>query len=217
MKNIVNIIKYRNQKFVTISFTLLMVLGLTIVSFIYTVQRDSYLNDLSLRVENDLYAYAQDFQTQISDASSDIYLIEQIVLTRESFIITDDSVSFINEHEKNRIQVAFLDWLSVEKVYDQIRIIDLFGQEMVRANYNNGNPEIVSEENLQDKSGRYYFDNSIILNDNQLYISKLDLNVENGEIELVNGETKPMLRFSKPLYNDDNEKIGILVVNYLEV
>jgi diguanylate cyclase (GGDEF)-like protein len=105
--------------------------------------------------------------------------------------------------------------MSVKTVYDQIRIIDINGNELVRVNYNNGSPAIVSDGDLQDKSGRYYFENSIILLENDLYVSKLDLNIEGGEIEVIDGETKPMLRLATPLYNDDNEKIGVLVVNYL--
>ena len=35
--------------------------------------------------------------------------------------------------------------------------------KQIRVNYNDGDPEIVEEENLQDKEGRYYFTDSIVL------------------------------------------------------
>lgn len=46
-------------------------------------------------------------------------------------------------------------------------------------------------------------------------MSVLDLNVENGEIEMVNGEPKPMLRVATPLFNESGDKLGIVIVNYL--
>jgi len=215
MKKLKELFQFRSKKLSTIIFTSFMVIGLTVISFVFTIQRDNYLNEIYLQSENDIYSYSQNFEGKITEISSDIFLVKQMIMTRDSFILDSGEVQFVSDHELTRIEVSLMDWMSVKTIYDQIRIIDLNGNEMVRVNYNNGSPAIVPEESLQDKSGRYYFENSIILDENNLYISKLDLNVEGGEIEIVGGEPKPVLRFATPLYNSDNEKIGVLVINYL--
>ena len=97
-------------------------------------------------------------------------------------------------------------------VYDQIRYLDETGQERARANYNKGEPYVVAEESLQNKKGRYYFDDAMALDDRTIFVSPFDLNIERGEIEQP---IKPMIRFAKVVYNDSDEKKGIVLINYL--
>ncbi len=70
-----------------------------------------------------------------------------------------------------------------KRVYDQIRYIDKTGMEVIRVNHINGKAVIVPQGELQSKLGRYYFSNSMALNPGQIYISKFDLNIEQGETE----------------------------------
>ena len=98
------------------------------------------------------------------------------------------------------------------KIYDQIRILDSEGMEKLRINYNSGSPEIVPQNKLQNKKGRYYFDDTFALNRGEVFISPLDLNIEHGEIEMP---FKPMIRFGMPLFDKNGHKKGILLLNYL--
>jgi len=68
-------------------------------------------------------------------------------------------------------------------VYDQARIIDINGDEIVRVNLNESSSEIVASDELQDKADRFYFKEAITLNKGECYVSPLDLNIENGAIE----------------------------------
>ena len=129
--------------------------------------------------------------------------------------LEDEKTVFSSVESKEIIETEFLVWLSMKNAYDQIRVLDNTGQEILRANYNNGNPSIVSESDLQNKSSRYYFTDSIGLNNRDLYMSVLDLNKENGQIELINNEVKPMLRVATPFFNESGDKLGIVIVNYL--
>ena len=65
-----------------------------------------------------------------------------------------------------------------EMIYDQIRYIDENGDERIRVNYNPEGPVIVEEQQMQNKKDRYYFTDSFRLDEGQIYISKLDLNIE---------------------------------------
>jgi diguanylate cyclase (GGDEF)-like protein/PAS domain S-box-containing protein len=96
--------------------------------------------------------------------------------------------------------------------YDKVRYLDSSGQELIRINYNNGNPAIVPHEKLQNKSKRYFFRDTLILSQGEVYVSPLDLNVEENRLEIP---YKPTIRFGTPVFDSAGRKKGILLLNYL--
>lgn len=96
--------------------------------------------------------------------------------------------------------------------YDQLRILDRDGMEKVRINFLAGNSVIVPESEMQDKSERYYYLDAKDLLPGEVYISPLDLNVEQGEIEIP---YKPMIRYVRVVYDEENAVMGYIVINYL--
>jgi diguanylate cyclase (GGDEF)-like protein/PAS domain S-box-containing protein len=106
----------------------------------------------------------------------------------------------------------FLVFAANKDKYDQVRYIDSQGIEVVRVNYNGGKPVIVPEDQLQSKADRYYFRDTMSLARDEIFVSPLDLNIENGQIERPH---KPMIRFGIPLYDSANTKRGVLILNYL--
>ena len=99
-----------------------------------------------------------------------------------------------------------------KNVYDQIRVIDLNGQETIRINNRSGQAIIVDEAQLQNKADRYYFRETLKLEQNEIYISPFDLNIEHEEIEIP---IKPVIRFGTPLFDSSGNKVGVLILNYL--
>lgn len=97
-----------------------------------------------------------------------------------------------------------------KKVYDQILFIAPTGEELFRINNNMGNPAFVPQEALQNKKNLYYVSEALKLWNGSIYISPLDLNVENGTIELP---LKPTLRLATPIYDSDMSLRGVVVVN----
>jgi diguanylate cyclase (GGDEF)-like protein len=115
-----------------------------------------------------------------------------------------------NEDNDNEdVKVLWSDFSARQKVYDQIRYIDAQGDEKIRINYDNGACIPVAESDLQNKSDRYYFKDTMALEDGQIYFSKLDLNIESDQIE-----DKPMIRLSTPVYSAEGEIEGMVIVNY---
>jgi len=96
--------------------------------------------------------------------------------------------------------------------YDQVRFLDVKGNEIIRINYANQKSHICNKEELQNKKDRYYFYETEKLEKNHYYISKLDLNIEHNLIEVP---IKPMIRISTKVYNMKDEYIGMIVLNYL--
>ena len=69
----------------------------------------------------------------------------------------------------------------------------------------------VPEEKLQVQAKRYWFNDTLRLNQNQVFVSPLDLNIERGQVEQP---LKPMIRFGTPVFDKRGQKRGIVVLNY---
>jgi len=141
-------------------------------------------------------------EDQLLDINQDVlFLADQFSRADD----TDHDISF--DHIAN----AWSSFAKVKHKYDQIRFLDMSGMERIRVNYSNSTSEIISEDNLQDKSNRYYFKIALSLNPNEIYVSPFDLNMEHGELEIP---YRPVLRFAIPVVNHQGIKSGTVVVNY---
>ena len=146
----------------------------------------------------------QDF----TDISSDLLTLTNQSEIRRLF----DSQGNINKEILDRLAMDYKMMSGFKSKYDQIRLLDENGMEIIRINLNGGNPAIVEKENLQNKGKRYYFYDAFKLEKNQVFISPLDLNIENGEIEKP---LKPMIRIGTPIFDGNNKKRGIALLNFL--
>lgn len=103
-------------------------------------------------------------------------------------------------------------FMKAKGIYDQIRVMNIAGIEVIRVNYNQGEPIVTPREQLQDKSKRYYFKETLKLNRGKFYASPFDLNVDQGKITFP---LKPMIRLGTPAFNDYGQKKGITIINSL--
>ncbi|WP_169433093.1 adenylate/guanylate cyclase domain-containing protein [Maridesulfovibrio zosterae] len=109
---------------------------------------------------------------------------------------------------------SLADLLSLSKIkkkYDQIRLVDRYGMEVVRINYNDGVPVVAPDNKLQFVGMREYFLRAKDLKKNQVYVSPLDLNIENGKVEIP---VKPMIRMATPLFDAEGKRRGLAILNY---
>ena len=97
-------------------------------------------------------------------------------------------------------------------LYDQVRWLSATGLELARVNATPAGPVIVPEGDLQDKSARYYVQEAMRLAPGAIYLSPLDLNVEQAVVEVP---YKPMIRMAIRLPVVDGRDQGLLVINYL--
>lgn len=114
---------------------------------------------------------------------------------------------------KSRVAQLFVGMIRANPALSQVRLIDFKGSEVVRAESLGGSSTIsvVSEDKLQNKSHRSYFQSAIGLSRDQSFVSNINLNKENGEVveprELVIRAAKPI--FAKHSYTP----YGIIVIN----
>jgi putative methionine-R-sulfoxide reductase with GAF domain len=107
------------------------------------------------------------------------------------------------------LEAEFLAFAQARLFYDQVRFLDAAGQEIARVNTTSeGVSTIVAQADLQDKSDRYYFQNSIGLAPGQVYVSPLDLD---GKIQVPH---KPVMRYATPVYLNDQPR-GVIVTHVL--
>ncbi len=112
---------------------------------------------------------------------------------------------------RQNLSQEFLYFSEKKGIYDQIRFLSADGMEIIRINYNEGQPHIVEQSQLQNKSDRYYFKEAMAHDIGGVYMSPFDLNVEDGQIE---NPFRPVIRFATPLFNSRGEKKGVLMFNF---
>lgn len=144
------------------------------------------------------------------DSNLHIYVSDALILARMMSLHLDHS-NKITEGICGHIEEEFLMFLKGREVYDQLRLIDASGQEMVRVNITETKPFVVPRIELQNKKHRAYFSKGMET-EKDVYISEFDLNIENKKIEMP---IKPMIRFVAKAYDKKNNKCGVIVLNFL--
>lgn len=113
--------------------------------------------------------------------------------------------------ERAELEGDFRAMADTNPAYDQIRFLDASGRERIRVDRVGGALVAAQGDQLQDKSDRYYFTESLKLKPGQIYISPLDLNVEHSAIERP---IKPTLRLGMPVVDANGAKQGVVILNY---
>jgi len=113
---------------------------------------------------------------------------------------------------RQRLEDEYVRFAVRKAVFDQVRFLDSDGMEIVRVNYRDGNAGAVPTDQLQSKSGRYYFQQARHLAEGEVFVSPFDLNMEYGEIERP---IEPVIRFATPVHDASGRMRGVLVLNYL--
>ncbi|WP_168203446.1 ATP-binding protein [Oceanispirochaeta crateris] len=170
--------------------------------------------------------YTQEKRKILVREETNISVVHRVVLRdfrlvlKEIVTLSDSDdvlTSLTAEDPESRVAVErqLMDLLIFQEYYNQARIIDSRGQEIIRVDYNNGQPQVRRPEDLQDKSKSTYFKKSIQLQDGEIRISPMDLNVEYGKIE---EPYNPVIRIAAPIFNKQNflqtDPAGIVILNY---
>ncbi len=116
-----------------------------------------------------------------------------------------------NDNDDDSRAEIFLRIGSVLSNVSQIRWIDLTGKETIRVNFTENGGQIVPENELQDKSSRYYFIQAKETSPGGISLSSIDLNIENGRLTLP---YQPTIRVSLHTFPRHPLGEGFLVFNF---
>ena len=188
---------------VLIFFPLLLVITLVMV-LLYRVQVDAARKVLHASEKQMLDLAGRTVVARFDRVRSDLlYLADSSVV--QHWLTRGESAG------RGQIEQEFATFTAHKGIYEQLRLLDLKGQEVVRVDWQAGHPRAVPRRALQDKSDRPYVRASLALARGEMYVSPFDLNVEHGVIEQP---PRPVIRFGTPVYDNHGHKRGILVLNY---
>lgn len=134
-------------------------------------------------------------------------------LVRDADFIAHSPVlrMFLNspsEKSKAATEDAFLTLGSLRYDYGQVRFLDVHGHERIRVDRDKSGVHL-RQAGLQDKSGRDYVKAGLMLGQNDLLLSDIELNVEFGKIEKP---YQPTIRAVTPIFVDGSRR-GLVVLN----
>ncbi|CAM3146805.1 sensor histidine kinase [Vibrio diazotrophicus] len=170
-----------------------------------------YRNDINNRLDS----VAVEQQRKIAQAEvlwgqniGDIGNTIRILFRSPAFTYALASKTPPNSDLIKRIFTSFVE--SVDPLM-QVRWLDENGIEKVRVDIKNGKVIVADENALQDKSSRYYVEQGMKAGDGKIYLSNVDLNVENGKIEVP---FRPTIRATIKTGPTHGLHTGLLVLNY---
>ena len=181
-----------------------LILLLSGLMLYYTIAFESIIDELKQQERQQLVQTKRSLLKDLNTAVNDLIILSELESIKE--INTPE-----HDHALEHLAQHFSALSKHRGLYDQIRYLDQHGMEVVRINFNRGQPQQVAREQLQNKQQRYYFNDSFILKRHQIFLSPLDLNIEKGKIE---EPYKPMIRLGMPVFNNSGEKVGIVLLNY---
>lgn len=192
------------KRFAFVFIALALVSG-GVLALLYHYEIKANRSALRLSQRQAIQLATEDISLQLRSVRSDLlYLANQVDL--------NDWITRQGPGPRRKLAYDYLAFDEQKGIYDQIRLIDPAGREVVRVNRHNGHPRIVPEDDLQDKADRYYVRAALALSKGDVYISPFDLNVEHGKIEQP---PKPMIRFATPVFDRTNHIRAVIVLNYV--
>ena len=191
-----------------LGFIILTLLGFMIFGLLETNRRKEMISNAEIELNKE----SLNIESNIAQVAIDTTIMKNIINGYAE--ASDDLLE--DENYLSEIKELSINWLDIKRDYDQFRVLDVNGFEVLRVNQTGEDlkPYSVSKEVLQNKSQTTYYQNAKSLNDGELKISDFNLNVENGVIEIRNGNVVPEFRLVTPLFKN-NVKYGYIVFNVL--
>ena len=185
----------------TLGVFLILSLGYFLITLVIQINADTAQKNKLLAQQQQLVAVEK---TIISNKVN--RLATDLLYATDALALGDNGRGDYSDAEDHWLAFA-----NRKMIYDQIRFIDVDGNEVIRVNYDENGATLTDSDDLQNKADRYYFTAGINLAQNQIYVSPLDLNKENDQIEQP---IKPMIRLATPYYGARGQLLGLVVLNY---
>ena len=213
---------------ITIIFISIIAIS-AVTGIVYFIERNNELKLTELSELDKMDTAERYIYSSLDSAISDLFLMSSHGAIKkyfdalsykeagsdQDFELSADEASLQNKQTQNEalieLQQEFSEFSRIKGPYLETRLLNINGMEKIRVDLQNGEPRVVDESELQDKSDRYYYLNSLNLNSSEAYISHFDLNVNQNKIEQP---FKPVIRFSGVVFDSQGEKSGVVVLNY---
>ncbi|MEO5363188.1 MAG: ATP-binding protein, partial [Magnetococcus sp. DMHC-8] len=126
-----------------------------------------------------------------------------------------DLAEFLNkggEQARERLTRQLLFMARERGVYDQIRLLDEQGMEVIQVHSGrDGCVTVAPASRLRNRADHIDFKSAIALTDEERYISRFELHAEQG---VVSEPYEPILRFAAPVFDALGQRRGIVILHY---
>jgi len=201
-----------------IAMILLVAVAVAAVGWLshYSLEQ-AFLPRVLERIESQSRLLASQLEAQTAGARADIVTFRANAAVRgmidAHFNGGVDPIDHVSEKTwRERLLTRLLADVGAHPAYAKFRVIGADGREYLRVDRSGpgGSVRIVPDEALQSKDDRFFFQDAIKLSEDQVYVSPVDLNVDDGVIQMPH---VPTLRVAGPLFAPDHRLFGIVVVN----
>ncbi|MGB3145724.1 MAG: hypothetical protein WBB24_16615, partial [Maribacter sp.] len=186
-------------KKILIIFGLLYIPILLLSLYLVYQQKNEQFQTYSFAQNKDALKKSQNFVNHCNSLIQDVFYWSQINYPKEFEPLGKDSL-FVK---------PYFQIINGITGYDQFRFLNLDGQEIFRGERKDNQKLEIAP--LQEKKERQYVVDGLQLKPGQVYLSPIELNQENGEIEIP---YKPVMRAVAPIHDVDHHQIGIVVINF---
>lgn len=205
-----NFIFSRIQNKLIAAFILVLVIPLLIVGFYsYQTTRNVLLKNEIGRNWSQGSAQAKNISSLLERIMSDI-----LYWSRDENLLNLMEVKQSKQADKfkkatDEIVLALIETAKKEGIYNQIRYVDEYGDEIFRIQNENHTLRTVPPEALEKNIQADWYTEVMRLNESQIYVSPLQLNKIAGKVETPH---RPVIQYGTPLYHLDQKRAGVLLV-----
>ena len=196
-----------------IIFIVVLLLGVGSVGWVgYQSAYDAHKNSSHELSYEDISSINLSIESKLESVPKDIRFLSENYALKRYMIWKPMSVAKQSQKWKTIFIDILKDFLETRENYYNVRVLDLNGNELIVATYDALTDTVTVKPfvDLQNKSGRAYVEETKRLKKGEFYISKMNLNIENGKVEKP---YIPVVRYATPMYDGNNVIVGILVAN----
>ncbi len=147
--------------------------------------------------------------SNLDSFKNELFTLSKLSSIQELIVAKKDSPQY--REILRQVNNIFYTFVEGNGDYFQIGYIDKDGMEVARVDRlaKKAQVKILGGPELPSKKDRYYFTEAMNLAKGELYVSELDLNVEDGEIQVP---YVPTIRLATPVYSPEGVE-GVIVMN----
>ncbi len=196
----------RLTAYFVVIFAVLFLLALVFFWMLELRMKYSFISRHRTKAVHQVDTQARIMENRFQSIRSDLLFLSQFNAVMEASDLNQAAGRELMEKE-------FFAFIKNKEIYDQACFLDPGGKEIVRVDDNDGFPEIVLQEDLQDRAAQYDFLEAMKLDRGQMYVSPFDLKMEKDSSGAF---MEPVLRFGIPVWGGlaEKEKKGILFLDY---
>ncbi len=205
-------VSIKNKIFVL--FAAILTIAVVIVGYYgFVSAKDSYIKSALQANEAKVDSLSSNIDGILGTIPADIMYNSEFYALKKLLIWKD-------LQEKNQVRkwqdvyvTTLNDYIVNKEFYYQIRFLDVNGEEKIVLKYDKDTKKVLSftSIDLENKVHRDYFKKALHLKKDEFYVSAMNLNVEQGQIEKP---YVPVVRYSMPVINTNGETKGVVVINF---